>query len=397
MFWRIIVNDKGGVALITALCMPFVIASVAFGVEVSYWRYDQVRLQQAADAAAYAGAVVQRSGIGDARSAALAAATSDGYSGASDTLTLNTPSTTTPNDANSVEVALTRTETPIFVGLLNQAITVLHARATASYTTAANACILALSHGASGAINFAGSTSVTLTGCTVMSNSIASDGLNVQGSAQVTAPCMYVVGGANLGGAMTLTSCSSVQTQQPPVADPYSALTMPTVSGSCQNQSNGSSLSPGHYCSLKFNKGTTLSSGVYIVDGGSLTVNGGATVTGAGVTFYLVNGASVSINGNADLQLSAPTSGADAGFLFISDRSNTGSISINGDNSSTLTGVIYAPDGGVSYSGNFSGSGGCTQIVAQTVSWSGNSTLQDSCSAYGMSTVQVGGVVRISA
>ena len=49
-------DNKGNVSIIVALCLPMVIGGAAFGIEVGYWRYDQVRLQQAADAAAYAGA-----------------------------------------------------------------------------------------------------------------------------------------------------------------------------------------------------------------------------------------------------------------------------------------------------------------------------------------------------
>src|SRR5215469_3441203 len=53
-------NDKGNVAIIVALCLPVVVGGAAFGIETGFWRYDQVRVQQAADAAAYAGAVVDR-------------------------------------------------------------------------------------------------------------------------------------------------------------------------------------------------------------------------------------------------------------------------------------------------------------------------------------------------
>jgi hypothetical protein len=231
----------------------------------------------------------------------------------------------------------------------------------------------------------------------VMSDSIAANALNVQGAANVTAPCLYAVGGASLGGSTTLTVCPSVKTHQPPVADPYKALVMPSDNGHCQNQGNGATLNPGHYCSLSFRGSISLNPGVYIVDGGSVSINANANVSGAGVTFFLENGASVSMNGNSDAQLSAPTTGPYAGFLFISDRTNTGGITINGDNTSTMTGIIYAPDASVSYIGNFAGAGGCTQIVAQTVSWSGSTTFNDNCANAGMGKVQVGGVVRLSA
>lgn len=390
-------DNRGAVAVIIALAMPLIIAGAGFGVEVGYWRFDQVRLQQAADAAAFAGAVVKRAGHANVTDAATIAATSNGYTSASDTITINAPSTATPGDPNSVEAVITRTETKLFIGLFTNKPTTVIASSTASFATAANACILALSPSASKAANFAGNSSLTLDGCTVMSDSIASDALNVQGSADVTVPCMYAVGGASLGGTTNLTACPAVETSQPPVGDPYSALVMPTDSGSCKNQGNGATLNAGHYCSLSFKNNVNLNPGVYIVDGGSLSVNANANVSGSGVTFYLENGASVSMNGNSDLQLSAPTTGIYAGFLFIDDRSNTGGITINGDSTSSMTGIIYAPDASVSYIGNFAGTNGCTQIVARTISWSGSTQFNDDCSAAGFGKVQVGGLVRLSA
>lgn len=390
-------NDKGNVAVIVALALPVIIAGAGFGIDAGYWRYDQVRLQQAADAAVYAAAVVKRAGGAYLVDTATNSAGSNGFTSSTDTISVNAPSTATPNDANSVEVIVSRAEPRYFTAIFNNTPTNVRVSATASFSNGADACILALSPGAAKAADFAGNSSLTLSGCTVMSNSIASNALNVQGSAKVTVPCMYATGGANLGGTTTLTSCASVKTQQPPVADPYKSLIMPTVSGSCQNQGNGATLNPGNYCGLTFKKNVNLNPGVYIVNGGNLTINAGAVVSGTGVTFYLVNGAGVSVNGNSDLQLSAPTSGGYSGFLLISDRSNTSWITINGNNTSTITGAIYAPDASVSYIGNFSGQSGCTQIVAQTVTWSGSTTFNDDCTAFGMDKVNVASVVRLSA
>ena len=407
-------DDKGNVAIVVALCLPLIIGGAAFGVEVGYWRYDQVRLQQAADAAAYAGAVVKRAGGSTVSAqtvtdAATAAAVSNGFVSGSDTINVYLPSNATPADANSVEAVISRTEAPIFSAYVHcfvtnwanrscaNTTTVVTASATASYSDADNACILALSPTASAAADFAGNSSITLDACTVMSNSLASNAVNVQGSATLSVPCMYATGGASLGGTVDLTTCGAVKTDQPPVADPYASLARPTVSGSCTSASNSGTLDPGNYCSMDLKNTVTLNPGVYIINGGSLKINANAAVTGSGVTFYLTNGATLSMNGNSDVQLSAPTSGTYSGMLFISDRSNSSSISINGDSTSTMTGVIYAPDASVSYIGNFGGANGCTQIVAQTVSWSGNASFSANCSSAGMSPVQVGSVVRLSA
>ncbi len=124
---------------------------------------------------------------------------------------------------------------------------------------------------------------------------------------------------------------------------------------------------------------------------------GGRQISGSGVTFYLINGASVSMNGNADINFTAPTDGSTySGFLFLNGRTNTGSITINGDATSAATGIIYSPNGAVNYNGNFSGAGGCTQIIAKTVSWSGSTTFKDGCGGI-FPPAKMGGVVRLSA
>jgi Flp pilus assembly protein TadG len=351
-------DDKGNVAIVVALCLPMIIGGAAFGIETGFWRYDQVRLQQASDAAAYAGAVVKRAGgttlaNSAVTDAATTAATSNGYTTTTDTITVNMPSTATPADPNSIEAVITRTEPPIFTAYVRCLVSnwqsstcasttqVVKTSSTASFSNAGDACILALSRNASKAVDFAGNSTMTLNGCSVMSNSLASDSLNAQGSADVTAPCMYAAGGANQGGVINLTTCGAIKTGQPPVADPFASQAIPSAApGNCRNGNNGASHGADTYCSLSFKGSSSLAPGVYVVDGGSLSINANANVTGTGVTFVLVNGATLSMNGNSHVDLSAPTSGPLSGFLVMSDRSNTGSLSINGDSSSAMTGSI---------------------------------------------------------
>src|SRR5262249_61391054 len=93
---------------------------------------------------------------------------------------------------------------------------------------------------------------------------------------------------------------------------------------------NGPALSPGVYCNglgITANANVTLSPGTYIIDRGSFSVAGGATVSGNGVTIVLTDSggttpAVVSINGGATVNLSAPTSGATAGRAVITEHHN---------------------------------------------------------------------------
>jgi len=136
-------------------------------------------------------------------------------------------------------------------------------------------------------------------------------------------------------------------------------------------------------------KGTvTLSAGVYIVAGSDFKVNSGAKVTGNGVTIILTNTnggyfAQADLNGNATIQLSAPTSGPWAGVLFYQDRrapiSITNTNNINGDASSKFKGVMYFPSQSVQMSGNATIVDSCLQVIAQTVTFTGNFTLPTAC------------------
>jgi hypothetical protein len=78
--------------------------------------------------------------------------------------------------------------------------------------------------------------------------------------------------------------------------------------------------------------------------------------------------------------------------LMMGDRTGSAtSMSFTGDPSSTMTGTIYFPNDNVVYAGNFSGFNGCTQVVANTIEWTGNTNLAVDCTAYGMGPIQVGG------
>ncbi|MBS0409025.1 MAG: hypothetical protein JSR86_03840 [Proteobacteria bacterium] len=372
-----------------------VVGGAGYGVEIGYDYYEQVKLQQAADAAAFGGALELRRGSSD--TAVVAAGTSiaqqNGSLG-SDTVTIQTPSSGAA--ANTVTSTLSRNEARIFSALFTNAPLVIRVNATAQFTTAANACVLALDPSASNGVNFSGNTTSTFNNCVVMSDSIAASAVNVQGSAQMYVPCAYAVGGATLTSGAHLTGCAAAQTGMGPVGDPYASTPIPVASGPCLS-SNGGSLSPGRYCGgMSLKNHVTLQPGVYLIDGGTLSANANADVSGVGVTLIFLNSASISLNGNSTFNISAPTTGTYAGFLMIGDRTNTNvSNTINGTATSSMTGNIYFPAQDVSYLGNFTGSNGCTHIVARTVQWTGNTTVGVDCSAYGMQTIPVGGVALV--
>ncbi|RUX44326.1 hypothetical protein EN994_27920, partial [Mesorhizobium sp. M7A.F.Ca.CA.002.09.1.1] len=164
----------------------------------------------------------------------------------------------------------------------------------------------------------------------------------------------------------------------------------------CLND-NKATLGPGTYCSGMNLKGNvTLSPGVYVVQG-NLKINANAAITGAGVTIFMSGSSTVSMNGNASVKLSAATSGTYSGVLFYGDRTGmSASSTFNGTADSLLTGAIYFPKQQVSYLGNFSGNGGCTRVVANTIQWSGNSTINQDCSSLGVPNIPAARSVALS-
>lgn len=398
-FWHGRRSRAGNVALLFALGAPLVVGAAALGAETTYWSFKSLHLQGAVDAAAHAAALEKRSGASDAQVTQVAAATAqqNGYNPSLDTLQVNTPPQSGPSaGGQGVEVIL-RSPTPrLLTALFLNRDPVLGARAVATYNTASNACILALNTAASKAALFSGSTNVSLTGCSVMANSSAIDAVTTQGSSTLTADCLISAGGVSTTSNVTLTQCSAPVTQAPIVSDPFSSVPTPTPTGNCKN-SNGATLQPGRYCSgLNLSGTVNLNPGVYYLSG-DLKVNANANITGTGVTLYFESGSHVSINGNSTVKLSAPTSGTYSGILMMGDRNGAGGKDIiNGDNSSQLTGAIYFAKDEVDYLGNFSGTNGCTQVVADTVQWSGSTHVAADCSSLGMRSIPAYVLVKLT-
>lgn len=386
-FRRLRGGEGGNVATIFALTLPVVVGGAGLGVETSYWYYSSLKLQATADAAAYAGALekIQGSDTATITTAATQSATANGLGNG--TITVHTPPTSGPNTANkAVEVILDQNLDRVFTSIFSESKVPEQARAVALITDASKACNVALSQSASQAVLYSGSTTVKQNGCVTMANSIASDAIKVQGSASLQTDCLISAGGVVLNNPVTMV-CKSPITQALPTSDPFSSLPTPAATNPCQNDKK-TTLQAGTYCSgLSLSGNVTLKPGVYVVQG-NLKINAGAVVSGSGVTIFMSGSSTVSMNGNATVTLSAPTSGIYSGVLFYGDRNGTSAKSnFNGTATSLLTGAIYFPRQEVDYLGNFSGKNGCTQVVADTIQWSGSSTINQDCSSLGMKDI----------
>jgi Flp pilus assembly protein TadG len=390
---RLVRDEHGAVAVIAAIAFPVLIGTMGLGAETGYWYLKQRKLQHAADVSAHAAAVRHRAG--DQKPAleatALRIASASGYSPGS--MTVSTQSGPTAGNAK-ITVTLSETYPRSFSSIFSGEPVDIEARAVAEIKGGSKACVLALSSSASGAVTVTGSSKVHLAGCSVVSNSTAADAfLMKNGSAVMSTDCVYTVGEAVTTTGLTLTGCHEPVERAPPTADPFATVTEPEklhieqlpcrtlayVSNSTyafDRLANGQEAI--RFCGgLEINGTISLKPGLYIIDGGDFTVTAGAKLSGEGVTLFFANSAAAKLLGNGDIDLSAPTSGPYAGLLFFGSRHTTGVVhQVTGNSESTLEGNLYMPTASIDFTGNSTVSGGCTQIVADQVTFTGNTTME---------------------
>jgi hypothetical protein len=399
-------RDRRGVTALTfALSLPVVIGGAGLGVETGYWFLEERRLQTAADLAANAGAVALRSGASAAAvdDAAEREAEKNGFDPDTGAIVVHTPPTSGAHqNGRAVEVLIARTIPRYFTRLFKEEPVLVRVRAVAAYESEQQACILALDTWANDAVIFIGNPTATFNGCVVMSNSLADDGITIAGSADVTAPCIVSAGGAAISADLTLTSCAAPMEDMPQAQDPYADLPEPPIPAGCTSVPNGNpnepkTLTPGRYCGgMSLSGDVTLTPGTYVISGGEFRINANANVTGVGVTFFLTDGATVHFNGSAEINLSAPTSGAYAGVLMYGDRDQSNAENVfNGTADSLLTGALYFPSQRVTQNGNFSGANGCLRIVAMSIDLRGNSGFSTNCEGTGLDAIEVPGSVSL--
>ncbi|MEO6041773.1 MAG: TadE/TadG family type IV pilus assembly protein [Croceibacterium sp.] len=153
---------------------------------------------------------------------------------------------------------------------------------------------------------------------------------------------------------------------------------------------------PGTYTNMKISCNTTFQTGVYILNGGGLQIDGQYQVNGSSVMFVLKNGAYIDINGGTNVNLTAiqasdliargvSTANANllAGMLVFEDRASTGSskFKINGNASTILNGTIYMPVSQMNFSGTAGVTSQCLMIAANRINITGNANMSTFCPA----------------
>jgi Flp pilus assembly protein TadG len=417
---------KGGVAVLTAMTLSSLVGFAGLGTEATMWYVAKRNMQGATDAAAYTAAIAETAGQTSTGFTAAAKAVTAQYGftdGSNDiVVTVNNPplSGNFTGDAQAVEVIISQPQNMLFSALFLSTKPTISSRAVAGpatkTTTSSGAadCVIALDKGNVTDLGDSGSTQLTLNTCSIAINSSSSSALNLSGSASINAQSANIVGNYVKSGSASFTTTNGITTGGTAVADPYASVNVPSYSG-C-NATNATVTSKVTYtpvngvyvfCNGLRVAGTgnvTLNPGVYILNGGGLSTSGSTTITGTGVTIISTSSTGSSygtfnISGSSTLNVTAPTTGATAGLAFFQDRNapTSGTNSFSGGSNMGITGAIYFPSQGVTYSGSTGNAATpCTQLVANTITFSGSTTFNANCTGTGVLGMSTGTVTTYS-
>jgi Flp pilus assembly protein TadG len=448
---RSLLRDRRGVsAFVTIIALTPLIGVVAFGAEGGSWYVTKQASQNAADGAAYSGALTLACTLGgscaDGQSVPYRGkefAAQNAFCNAGDTSypnsrcstslgqgvsqavtiaagdysagTFTTPPTSNGGNGNAVRAIVSQTQPAYLSAILGLSTVTVGGHAIAQVNSLPNpACTLALT----GSISFQGSPNINAPGCDMGSNDTANNALNFTG------------GGMTLGAGLTLSAaggctgassfCSQALTHMPPVTNPFSALdgalttlcgANPTLPATCglSTKSNTCPMFTAYTAATPCtnnnpkttgNKAYPLTPGVYFISG-SLTLTGGSSITGTGVTFILLPGATIDTKGGGTLTLTGPTSApgasslppslqADASLfqgMALYDASNA-AVQFGGTSNINITGNIYAPTAAVTFQGNptitLSNGDQCGELIAASIAFNGNATFNDSSCPRGL-------------
>jgi Flp pilus assembly protein TadG len=413
-------SRRGSAAFATVIALVPLIGVVALGAEAGSWYVTHQHAQNAADAAAYSGAlrlactIAGAGGAGcdnsvdyygkefAAQNAFWNSGDTTAYPGTNGASSLpsgishavqiaigdyNAGTFTTPaaGNGNAVRARVSQQQPAYLAAVLGLTTVNIPAQAIALIQNPTNLCALALGPDV-GALKLAGNLSNNGTGCGLMSDS------TVQFA---STPSFTGSGWAVLGasGCTPSSTCTNPGVQHnyfmPYALDPLQYLktaSFNSTTGSSQacgkkTITNGTTcnLTPlsTAFGDLTVNSGGTLNlaAGTYFFYNASVSLGG--TVTGTGVTLVLLGSSSLSINGGG-VKLSAPTTNTFSSHLngVLIDDQATGAVNINGNGAVQLAGAMYFPNTNVSFGGTAKPTNTtCSEVIAKTLTMSGGAYL----------------------
>jgi hypothetical protein len=426
---------RGSIALGTVVALVPLVGALALGGEAASWYVTKQNAQNAADSAAYSGALrlacsIPGSGTcaTDAHSVAYRGkefAAQQAYCNSGDTAypgsrcstlaegvsqsvaidigTYSSGTWTTSASGSYVRAKVQQTQPAYLTALLGVSTINIPAQAIAQVKTVFKPCTLALT----GPISFQGSPNINSPNCGLASNDTANNALDFTGGGMT----MNVGSLTAAGGCKGASSfCSSAMTYQPTVTNPFAALDaviLPSLS-TCSGNSALTAYSAATPCrndnvKLTGNSTINLTGGVYFISG-KLTLTGTTAIAGTAL-FVLLPGASFDMKGTGTINVTANASLTAAQLpavlrpyaspssstcvstntcllnnMVLYDQSNV-AVTIGGNSQISFGGDMYAPNAAVTYQGNPTVNA-CGQLVAASIAFNGNATFDNSgCSA----------------
>ena len=388
---------RGAVAVLVAICLVPLIGVLAIACDGGMMLAARRRAQTVADAAAYSAACQlftnnssDPTGLdisGKARAVAVANTKANGFNndGTTNKVAINFPpqSGSYKNLPGYVEVIITTIQPRYFGAVLGSGSTNVGARAVARISVATPPSILLLNPTKSQDFTLSGN-SILTTESVIQVNSSSNTSTTLTGSSTINATKLQLHGGGTRDSSSKVNG--TVQTGVNSFSDPLASLPTPSTVG-LSNQSFTSSygsktISPGVYTnglSIAGGMTVTMNPGVYYIKTSGLTLSGGATLKGTGVTIYMDNTGGqnndFSVSGGATVSLTPPTSGIYAGLSYFQDRSNSNTLSFTNGATVNIQGTLYAAAAALSASGGTNNTYG-SQIIANAMALSNGASIK---------------------
>jgi hypothetical protein len=261
-------------------------------------------------------------------------------------------------------------------------------------------CVMAL--GTSGRLSVGEAVTVGLTNCDLYNNSHKAASTELIGEASLSARNIFLSGGYALSPGTLMTASGALATHTSPVSDPYIGLAAPGYFGCTKTRfaldaGITERASPGVYCGGILVAGGAmldLAPGTYILDEGNFEVGENATVKGRDVTIILAsrtrsNYGVVDFHRGATIKLSAPASGSEVGApgvaLWVDAMAPMAANTLDGGGTQIIDGAVYLPSQEISFSGGSPWATRFSQLIARTVSFTGDAYFRHDCAGAGIS------------
>jgi len=413
-------DRSGASAVVIALSMTGLLGLAGLGTEVGMWYVSKRTMQGASDSAAFSAAMAKYDGQTKTQYTEEAKSVAGTYNFVDDaintTVTVNNPPTkgNYTQDSNAIEVIITQRQPIVVSGLFLGGPTTVATRSVALTGTPGTGCVLALDGASIDAIFNNGTTNINLIGCDLYDNSPNSAALNLVGSANLSANGAFIVGNYSVSSNATLTISPRSQggdgmnvNWSAPITDPFAsdlaAFSAPTTCNFTNQTYGGQANIPAStytsgqvFCgglSITGNSTVNFPAGVFYITNGVLSVGGGSTLNAPnGTTFVLTGNSTVNFAGGSIINVKASNTGPFPGVAFA-DTAPSGSVTSQflGGVTMNITGAVYSPYDAVQWAGGSNSTGTpCTQIVALTIDFKGNSVMGDNCTGYGFPNAGIG-------